>query len=493
MSFLDEKPNAFKLKIQKLKIWISTQHRKIQIRHAYHPMRIAMPVVFFTFLIAMLLGGLFFSGLTIVRSLHPSKVETVTADSTAITDSISSADEIEQTGEYFLAPFPALPGQEEMDFIIVADKYDRVIHLLKLQKGIWGVIKSYPVAIGEKPGRKEKEGDKKTPEGVYIIVDSLSPADIEKEFNSSAEMYGPISYVLNYPNREDSLAGRTGSGIWIHGTVDGKVPVDTKGCLEMHNNNIRKLSRFLGNGDLTPVVIHNNPTFNLERDIDLNKLWLERERVIDARNPVSPSTQFASAENAASDTLQTPPVDTINDKKSTEADLVETDSVVTAQNDSATSETEKQEVKIEVVAENDTAVNQIALADTTKSDKEVETTTIQISDSSAIINRILQWKEDWESADIIRYQSNYDTLRFNSGSFDWPTWKAKKIRTFKNYSTITISISRIKLEKQTTNRAEVLFFQKYQSDLFKAENGKKITLQKSDGNWKIVQELTVRY
>ena len=123
--------------------------------------------------------------------------------------------------------------------------------------------------------------------------------------------------------------------------------------------------------------------------------------------------------------------------------------------------------------------------------KEVESASTAIE--NVITARVEKWRTDWENADIEKYESNYDTQKFQSGDYNWERWRAKKVRTFRNYSTINISITNLKIEKLTKNQAVVVFFQKYQSDLFRAENGKKLILQNRAGNWKIVQEFTVRY
>ena len=42
------------------------------------------------------------------------------------------------------------------------------------------------------------------------------------------DKYGPYAAVLNYPNKKDLEAGKTGSGIWIHGTGTNQLTPDTQ-------------------------------------------------------------------------------------------------------------------------------------------------------------------------------------------------------------------------------------------------------------------------
>ena len=136
---------------------------------------------------------------------------------------------------------------EEAQFIIVVNKATKTFFLLRKDKK-WSVFRRFSIAIGENSGRKVTSGDKKTPEGTYFIVG-------KKEKSELTPIYGPLAYVLNYPNAEDRKEGRTGQGIWIHGTYVDSVPIRTKGCVELHNENILELESFLRTGIGTPIVI----------------------------------------------------------------------------------------------------------------------------------------------------------------------------------------------------------------------------------------------
>ncbi|HIQ48633.1 MAG TPA: hypothetical protein EYH58_03240, partial [Aquifex aeolicus] len=49
-----------------------------------------------------------------------------------------------------------------------------------------------------------------------------------------SEIYGGIAVALNYPNPYDRLLGKTGSGIWLHGSNEedrNKLPFSTRGCV----------------------------------------------------------------------------------------------------------------------------------------------------------------------------------------------------------------------------------------------------------------------
>jgi len=104
------------------------------------------------------------------------------------------------------------------------------------------MLSRHRISLGEHPiGPKREEGDKKTPEGVYHIVDIRSDPKYYKEI------------LISYPNREDIEASRAlgvkpGGGITFHAQVpwnwdghgdDYTLSHDwTIGCMAMTNKGI---------------------------------------------------------------------------------------------------------------------------------------------------------------------------------------------------------------------------------------------------------------
>lgn len=81
---------------------------------------------------------------------------------------------------------------------IVVDKSERTL----THAGV-----TYDIIIGRNPvGHKQRQGDNRTPEGLYRLHKRTCAACDFKR-----------AYVLNYPNRQDRKEGRTGGGILIHG------------------------------------------------------------------------------------------------------------------------------------------------------------------------------------------------------------------------------------------------------------------------------------
>lgn len=112
------------------------------------------------------------------------------------------------------------------------------------------LLSSHYIATGRQGVGKRREGDLRTPLGVYFISGRLDARDLD-------DFYGVGALPLNYPNEHDRRHGRTGADIWLHGTPPSQYsmpPDSTNGCIVMANDDLRKLWRELA-PQHTPVVI----------------------------------------------------------------------------------------------------------------------------------------------------------------------------------------------------------------------------------------------
>ncbi len=101
--------------------------------------------------------------------------------------------------------------------------------------------------IAGKMGDKEKEGDLKTPVGVYEITKKFVPKD---------GFYGPVAFSLSYPNLFDRLANKNGHGIWIHGFPLNNEKRDgrTKGCIAVKNDILKKFDKDLASEKAVVII-----------------------------------------------------------------------------------------------------------------------------------------------------------------------------------------------------------------------------------------------
>ena len=111
-------------------------------------------------------------------------------------------------------------------------------------------LKSYRVALGDHPiGRKQREGDGRTPEGLYVI-DSR---------NRQSRFHRALH--VSYPNPADRERARRlgvapGGDIMIHGLLDAFAPLGplhrltdwTSGCIAVTDDEIEEIWRAVPNG-----------------------------------------------------------------------------------------------------------------------------------------------------------------------------------------------------------------------------------------------------
>lgn len=112
--------------------------------------------------------------------------------------------------------------------------------------------KKHSAFLGKINGDKTKEGDLKTPIGIYQLTQKLSK---ETKLDS---FYGPVAFVTSYPNIYDTYRGKNGSGIWIHGLPEQEARDEyTKGCIAIGNPNIECLNKNI-TIDKTVLIINDS-------------------------------------------------------------------------------------------------------------------------------------------------------------------------------------------------------------------------------------------
>lgn len=108
----------------------------------------------------------------------------------------------------------------------------------------------YYISVGKAGTSKTVEGDQRTPLGVYYITSNLDPKSLK-------DFYGSGALPISYPNILDSKRGKTGSGIWLHGTPPtqfSRPPLATDGCVVLANPDLKHIINTV-EVRTTPVVI----------------------------------------------------------------------------------------------------------------------------------------------------------------------------------------------------------------------------------------------
>ena len=112
------------------------------------------------------------------------------------------------------------------------------------------LLADYYISVGKSGTEKTAEGDLRTPLGVYFITSNLNPKSLKA-------FYGSGALPINYPNPLDIKRGKTGSGIWLHGTPSAqfsRAPLATDGCVVLANPDLERIIRTV-QVRTTPVVI----------------------------------------------------------------------------------------------------------------------------------------------------------------------------------------------------------------------------------------------
>ncbi|MBO1923041.1 murein L,D-transpeptidase family protein [Thiomicrorhabdus sp. 6S3-12] len=132
-------------------------------------------------------------------------------------------------------------------------------------------LADYYVTIGAKGAGKQREGDQRTPIGVYHVVDMISDDKLP-------DLYGVGALPLNYPNKWDQSLGKTGSGIWLHGVPRNtytRAPRSSRGCVVLNNSAMQKLLSEYKLPLSTPILIVDEESENLNFSLDSKYLVKE--------------------------------------------------------------------------------------------------------------------------------------------------------------------------------------------------------------------------
>jgi murein L,D-transpeptidase YafK len=145
-------------------------------------------------------------------------------------------------------PLPVLqlaPGHEHA---ILVDTTRSRLFVFANAAGAPRLVTDFYVSVGKNGVEKQREGDQKTPLGVYTIVSSKEKLP---------DFYGPGAFPISYPNEWDRQHGRGGHGIWLHGTPSetySRPPRATDGCIVLANEDLNRLAKYVRVGH-TPVVV----------------------------------------------------------------------------------------------------------------------------------------------------------------------------------------------------------------------------------------------
>ncbi len=366
-------------------------------------------------------------------------------------------------------------------------------------------ILTFPCSTGEVAGPKKKQGDKKTPEGIYFLED-------EYEDQYLSPVYGTKAFPTDYPNYIDRQQGKNGSAIWIHGTDKPLRPMTSNGCIALENNNIMALAKktYLNK---TPVIITDQI-----RECPLEELDAQKKQVQDLIHAWLSTMESASYHEylACYSSSHMPDMFWWNqweqlrqrakEKKQTlfltthNMGIYQHQDVTVAimemyLNTEAASillgirklflQQEKNSMKIvgdvyqRKPARFAKDASPLIAAANLFLDKQLEILEVE--------NTVKEWLKAWSDKDMNAYESFY-AMDFTADGLSRQEWFKRKKSLARRYKSIQVTGEQFTITKNK-NIMVVRFFQKYRATGFSTDGYKELQLAHMGGSWKIFQEI----
>ncbi len=180
----------------------------------------------------------------VAKTVPRDKVEGLRAEALARLHALRDRPSSNKLPQYVLQLSP------EQKYALVVDSHGSRLYVFRNVGGLPHYVADYYVTLGKRGMDKTREGDQKTPVGVYHVTANLPRQKL-------AGYYGVGAFPLNYPNAWDRSLGRSGHGIWLHGTPPdtySRPPRASDGCVVLANPDLESVARFV-RIDLTPVII----------------------------------------------------------------------------------------------------------------------------------------------------------------------------------------------------------------------------------------------
>lgn len=169
-----------------------------------------------------------------------------------------------------LAPRYILKLYPAQRHALVIDSRRSRLYVFENAAGHLRLVTDYYVTLGKRGVEKTREGDQKTPLGVYHVTANLPRSKL-------ADFYGVGAFPINYPNAWDRRLGRKGFGIWLHGTPSdtySRPPRASDGCIVLANPDLESVARQVQTG-LTPVIIADEIEWTSEAELARERQALE--------------------------------------------------------------------------------------------------------------------------------------------------------------------------------------------------------------------------
>lgn len=169
--------------------------------------------------------------------------------------------------------------------VLLVEKSTHQLFLYKNSEGHPELLKTYKIATGKLAGNKTDEGDKKTPEGIYQLIEFYPQPKLKTMYGAESKIYGAGAFTTNYPNVIDQRNGKSGSGIWLHSTDDDsriEKGLDSRGCVVVVDKDLKDIANYIDLTNTPMIIVHDrfflsDKTWN-DQKLKINELingWKE--------------------------------------------------------------------------------------------------------------------------------------------------------------------------------------------------------------------------
>ena len=157
----------------------------------------------------------------------------------------------------------------EQKHVLMVDSRRSRLYVFANAQGRPKLVADYYATLGKNGVDKAKQGDQKTPLGVYHVTANLPRKKL-------TDFYGSGAFPINYPNEWDRRQGRGGYGIWLHGVpreVYSRPPRASDGCIVLSNPDLEAVGQHVQVG-LTPVIIADEIEWSAADEVEKERATL---------------------------------------------------------------------------------------------------------------------------------------------------------------------------------------------------------------------------
>jgi len=416
------------------------------------------------------------------------------------------------SARYVPAAIIALPENENA---ILVEKQTQKFYIYRADPGAGNVKQIFETACstGEVFGPKVQAGDKKTPEGIYFLID-------EYEDRYLTPIYGKRAFPIDYPNFMDIRQGKNGSAIWIHGTDKVLKSMDTNGCIAVENHDVLMLSDYI-TLHATPLVIVEKIVYMTpeeqqqakDRILSFVNNWIQAHITGSYHDYLSfyspgylPDISWWESWVKLRKTTEIPP-ENIHIQVSDMGIYQHQDMVVVLMDfglvlkdarrflgkrklfiqESGSLELQITGDTFQVLEKpHEKSPDPLVAAASVLHDHAPAPKTEPGHDHASALEMVHQWLAAWSAEDMDAYAAFYDP-GFYADGMNKTQWVNRKKQLSGKYSYIKVTGKDFTIIKNK-NGLEIRFFQTYESSGFSTTGIKQLTLVKKDALWKIFRE-----